>query len=78
MEHSSNVQGRGFLHIRNAAFEAVSALEQSCSVPLLKVEHYIPNSLLKWSQDVTNDAMEPHISTLSFQIKREHCKLYDG
>ena len=33
-----SVPGRASVHTRNAAFEAVSALEQNCSAPLLKVE----------------------------------------
>ena len=38
-----NVPDRASVHTRNAAFEAVPALEQYCSAPLLKVEYGAAN-----------------------------------
>ena len=35
---AESVPDRASVHTRNAAFEAVSALEQYCSAPLLKVD----------------------------------------
>ena len=34
------------VHTRNAAFKAVSALEQYCSAPMLKVEHSVSDRFL--------------------------------
>ena len=72
------------VHIRNAAFEAVSAPEQYCSAPLLKVECSVSDRFLRRSESSLNTfigseiATEPHIGKLSFQIKRERCKLHNG
>ena len=38
------------VHTRNAAFEAVSAPEQNCSAPLLKVERSVSDRFLKRSE----------------------------
>ena len=65
---------------RNAAFEAVSAAEQNCSTPLLKVERFVLDRFLKRSESSLNifigakHATEPRIGKLSFQIKRERSK----
>ena len=67
---------------RNAAFEAVSALEQNCSTPLLKLECSVWDRIFKRSKSSLNTstgakhAMEPRIGKWSFQIQREFCKLY--
>ena len=75
---------RASVHTRNAAFEAVSALEQYCSAPLLKVERSVSDRFLRRSVSSLNTfiaaeiATEPRIGKLSFQIKRERCKLHNG
>ena len=62
----------------------LSALEQYCSVPLLKVECSVSDRFLKRSESSLNTfigaeiAREPRTGKRSFQIRREHCKLYDG
>ena len=77
---AESVPGRASVHIRNAAFEAVSAPEQYCSAPLLKVERSVSDRFLRWSESSLNTfigaeiATEPRIGKLSFQIKRERCK----
>ena len=81
---AESVQGTASAHTRNAAFDAVSAPEQYCCTPLLKVEHSVSDRFLKWSGSSLNTfiraeiATEPRIGKWSFQIKREDCKLYDG
>ena len=44
---AESVSDRASVHIRNAAFEAVSAPEQYCSAPLLKVERSLSDRFLK-------------------------------
>ena len=72
------------VHYRNAAFEAISAPEQYCSAPLLKVERSVSAMFLKRSESSLNTfvgaeiATEPRFGKLSFQIKREGCKLHKG
>ena len=74
---------RASVHIRNAAFEAVSAPEQYCSAPLLKVERSVSDRFLRRSESSLNTfieaeiATEPRIGKLSFQIKRERWKLHN-
>ena len=69
---------------RNAAFEAVSALEQYSSAPMLKVGRSISDRFLKQSESGLNTfigaeiATEPRFGKYSFQIKRQHCKLHNG
>ena len=46
------------VHTSNAAFEAVSALNQNCSAPLLKVERSVSDSFLKRAE-YTKIALEP-------------------
>ena len=81
---AESVPDRASVHTRNAAFEAVSAPEQYCSAPLLKVEHSVSDRFLRWSESSLNTfigaeiATEPRIGKLSFQIKRERCKLHNG
>ena len=81
---AESVPDRASVHTRNAAFEAVSAPEQYCSAPLLKVERSVSDRFLRRSESSLNTfigaeiATEPRIGKLSFQIKREHCKLHNG
>ena len=44
---AGSVPDRASVHTRNAAFEAVSAPEQYCSAPLLKVERSVSDRFLK-------------------------------
>ena len=44
---AESVWDRASVHTRNAAFEAVSASEQYCSAPLLKVERSVSDRFLK-------------------------------
>ena len=82
---TESVADRASVHTRNAAFEAVSAPEQYCSAPLLRVEPSVLDThrFLKRSESSLNTfigteiATEPRFVKLSFQIKRECCKLYD-
>ena len=75
---------RASVHTRNAAFEAVSAPEQYCSAPLLKVERSVSDRFLKRSETSLNTfigaeiATEPRFGKLSFQIKTKRCKLHNG
>ena len=72
------------VHTRNGAFEAVSAPEQCCSAQLLKVERSVSKRFLKRSESSLNTfigaeiAAEPRFGKLSFQIKKERCKLHNG
>ena len=81
---AESVSDGASVHTRNAAFEAVSAPEQYCSAPLLKVERSVSDRFLRRSESSLNTfigaeiATEPRIGKLSFQIKRERCKLHNG
>ena len=81
---AESVPDRASVHTRSAAFEAVSAPEQYCSTPLLKVERSVSDRFLRRYESSLNTiiraeiATEPRIGKLSFQIKREHCKLHNG
>ena len=81
---AESVPDRASVHTRNAAFEAVSAPEQYCSAPLLKVERSISDRFLRRSESSLNTfigaeiATEPRFGKLPFQIKRERCKLHNG
>ena len=46
---AESVPDSASVHTRNAAFEAVSAKEQNCSAPLLKVERSVSDRFLKRS-----------------------------
>ena len=76
-----SVPDRTSVHSRNEAF---SAPEQYCSAPLLKVERSVSDRFLKRSESSLNTsigaeiATKPRFDKRSFQIKREHCKFYDG
>ena len=72
---AESVPDRASVHTRNAAFQAVSALEQYCSAPLLKVERSISDRFLKRSESSLNTsigaeiATDPRFGQLSFQMK---------
>ena len=86
---AESVPDRASVHTRNAAFDAVSAPEQYCSAPMLKVERSVSDRFLKRSESSLNTFIlgafigaeittEPRFGKLSFQIKRERCKLHNG
>ena len=77
---TESVPDRASVHTRIAAFEAVSAPEQYCSVPLLKVESSVSDRFLKRSESSLNTFIGAETATepRSFQIKRERCKLHSG
>ena len=54
---------RASVHTRNAAFEAVSAPEQYCSAPLLKVERSVSDRFLKRSESSVNIFIGAEIAT---------------
>ena len=60
---TESVLDRASVHTRNAAFEAVSALEQYCSAPLLKVERSVPDRFLKRSESSVNTFIGAEIAT---------------
>ena len=72
---AESVPDRASVHTRTASFEAVSAPEQYCSAPLLKVERSVSDRFLKPSESSLNTfigaeiATEPLFGKLSFQIK---------
>ena len=80
---AESVLDRASVHTRNTAFEAVSAPEQYCSAPLLKVERSISDRFLKQFESSLSTfigaeiATEPRFGKLSFQIRRKRYKLYD-
>ena len=80
---AESVPDRASVHTRTAAFEAVSAPEQYYSALLLKVERSVSDRFLKRSESSVNTfigaefATEPRFGKLSFQIKRERCKLHN-
>ena len=51
---AESVPDRTSVHTRNTAFEAVSAPEQYCSAPLLKVERFVSDRFLKRSESGLN------------------------
>ena len=51
---AESVPDSASVHTRNAAFEAVSAPEQNCSAPLLKVERSVSDRFLKRSESSVN------------------------
>ena len=52
---AESVPDRVSVHTGKIAFEAVSAPEQYCSIPLLKVESSVSNKFLKWSESGLNN-----------------------
>ena len=55
---AESVPDRASVHTRNTAFEAISAPEQNCSAPLLKVERSVPDRILKRSKSSLNTLSE--------------------
>ena len=51
---AESVPDRAFVHTKSAAFEAVSAPEQNCSAPLLKVERSVSDRCLERSESSVN------------------------
>ena len=60
---AESVPDMASVHARNAAFEAVSAPEQYCSTPLLKVEHSVSDRFLKPSESSLNTFVGAEIAT---------------
>ena len=60
---TESVLDRSSVHTRNAAFEAVSAPEQYCSAPLLKVERSILDRFLKRYESSVNTFIGAEIAT---------------
>ena len=60
---TEGVPDRVSVHTRNAAFEAVSAPEQYCSAPLLKVERSVSDRFLKRSDSSVNTFIGAEIAT---------------
>ena len=60
---AESVPDKASVHTRNAAFEAVSALEQYCSAPLLKVERSVSDRFLKRSELSMNTFIGAEITT---------------
>ena len=57
------VLDRTSVHTGNAAFEAVSAPEQCCSAPLLKVERSVSDRFLKRFESSLNTSIGAEIAT---------------
>ena len=60
---AESVPNRASVHTRNAGFEAVSAPEQYCSAPLLKVERSVSDRFLKRSESSLNTFIGAEIAT---------------
>ena len=60
---TKSVPDRVSVHTRNAAFEAVSAPEQYCSPPLLKVERSVSDRFLTRSESSVNIFIGAEIAT---------------
>ena len=60
---AESVPDRASVHNKNAAFEAVSAPEQYCSAPLLKVERSGSDRFLKRSESSLNTFIGTAIAT---------------
>ena len=60
---TESVPHRASVHTRNAAFEAVSAPEQYCSAPLLKVERSVSDRFMKRSESSVNNFIGAEIAT---------------
>ena len=57
-----SVPDRASVHTKNAAFKAISAPEQYCSTPLLKVERSVLDRLLKLSDSSLNTSVGAEIA----------------
>ena len=63
MERRRKCPDKASVLTRNAAFKAVSALEQYCSAPLLKVERSVLDRFLKRSESSLNTFIGAEIAT---------------
>ena len=61
---AESVPDRTSVHTRNAAFEAVSAPEQYCSAPRLKMERSVSDRFLKQYESNLNPLLGAEIATL--------------
>ena len=64
---AESVPDRASVHTRNAAFEAVSAPEQYCYAPLLKVQRPVSDRFLKQSES----SLHEHF------YRSRNCNVYD-
>ena len=60
---AESVPDRASVHTRNTGFEAVSAPEQYCSAPLLKLERSLSDAFLKRSESSLNTSIGAEIAT---------------
>ena len=60
---TESIPDRASVHTRNAAFEVVSAPEQYCSPPLLKVERSVSDRFLRRSESSMNILIGAEIAT---------------
>ena len=60
---AKSVPDGAYVQTRNAAFEAVSAPEQYCFAPLLKVERSVSRRFLKRSESSLNTSNGAEIAT---------------
>ena len=60
---AESVPDRVSVHTRKTAFEAVSASEQYCSAPLLKLERPVSDRFLKRSESSVNTFIGAEIAT---------------
>ena len=60
---AESVPDKASVQTRNAAFEALSVLEQNCSAPLLKVERSVSDRFLKRSESSLNISVGAEIAT---------------
>ena len=63
LSDAESVPDRASVHTTNAAFKAVSAPEQCCSAPLLKVERSVSDRFLKRSKSSLNTSIGAEIAT---------------
>ena len=66
---AESVPDRASVHTRNAVFEAFSAPEQYCSVPLLKVERSVSDRFLQRSESSVNTFIGAEVLAL-IQVSR--------
>ena len=60
---AESVPDRASVHTRNTAFDAVSAPQQHCSAPLLKVERSVSDRFFKQSESSLNTSIGAEIAT---------------
>ena len=74
---AESVPDRASVHTRTAAFEGVSALEQYCSAPLLKVERSVSDRFLRRSESSLNTFIGAEIATGSQKLQQD-CRNCNG